>query len=175
MDRGEQQRVIQCHPLKIENLCNIFASVKTPQGLLEFTKEHGQLSKPRSPPWGESVAFGLRQAKIFRDLLRQPKKGSRSRASVFESSPDAYSQELGAVNLVPDRRLGIRLTITTESLITALWLQLGQMLSGGAKIQECLHCHMFFKTGGGSKRRDARFCCDAHRVRFNSLRRSQGV
>jgi len=39
---------------------------------------------------------------------------------------------------------------------------------------ECAHCGNFFKAGAGTGRRiDASFCCDEHRVRYHSLKRSE--
>lgn len=42
-----------------------------------------------------------------------------------------------------------------------------------ARFNICLHCQGKFIAGLGNRRADAKFCCDEHRKRFNSLERSR--
>jgi hypothetical protein len=40
------------------------------------------------------------------------------------------------------------------------------------RVGRCWHCDIWFAAGRRTKRRlDAKFCCDEHRIEFNSLRR----
>jgi hypothetical protein len=82
---------------------------------------------------------------------------------------------VGEFEIVADVQKGVRLRFKTDCLISALWWQLVQKLSGGAMIRECRHCGKLFEVGSGAdKRADATFCCDEHSVRFYSLARSRG-
>jgi hypothetical protein len=163
-----------CRPLEVDNLCIIFANVRTPTGLLDFIKEFGPLTRHFSIAYGESVPAALEQARIFREILHHHRKGPRKLAACFQSLTAAYSQDLGSINLVRDPARGLRLTVTTETLITALWLQLGQKLSGEPEIRECRHCGQFFEAGPSKGRRaDSKFCSDEHRIIFNSQQRSK--
>jgi hypothetical protein len=78
------------------------------------------------------------------------------------------------IDLVPDPVKGIELRITTDTLIGALWWQLARKLMGEAKIRECRQCRQWFEAGLGTGRRaDAEFCCDEHKTKYFSLRRSK--
>jgi hypothetical protein len=60
------------------------------------------------------------------------------------------------------------------SLLDGLWLQFNQALMRDAKLEKCKGCGAFFEAGTGTGRRlDALFCCDEHRIAFNSLKRSR--
>src|SRR5262249_32210255 len=150
--------------------------------------------------WGDDVSSGLRQAKFFRDLLLNERNRSRlaavfnseMRVSALRSYKKAYertgervpaieiddswlSRMIADIDLVADSKKGLRFRIQTETLISAMWWQLGQKLSGNVIIRECRHCGILFKVGPGSgRRRDATFCCNEHSVRFYSLKRSTG-
>jgi hypothetical protein len=159
-----------------------------------FTGEVGR------PEWGDDVSRCLKNAELFRTLLSH-KPRPKKLASIFDSEiwarflradkqaaervgetwvppdPDSYPGELnqlvGTVDLVSDTAKGVRFRIRTDALIGALWYQLGQKLSGAANLRECRHCGEWFEAGFGTGRRaDAQFCCDDHRIRFNSLKRT---
>lgn len=42
-----------------------------------------------------------------------------------------------------------------------------------ARFNICFYCQGKFIAGLGNRRADAKFCCDEHRIRFNSLERSK--
>ncbi len=164
---------VPCRPLEVDNLYNIFANIRSRESLLDFIKEFGTLTRRASTSWGESVSTCLQQARIFHELLQYHQKSRRMLASRFASLP-VYSQELGSVNVVGDPETGLRLTITSETLLTALWLQLGQKLSGNAEIRKCRHCSQFFEAGAGTGRHvDFEFCCNEHKIKYFSLARSR--
>jgi hypothetical protein len=69
------------------------------------------------------------------------------------------------------------MVLTANSLMDGLWLQLAQKVSGEAKFRTCElpSCRQIFEVGSNSSRRaDARFCSDAHRIEFNSRKRTKG-
>ena len=110
----------------------------------------------------KAVPLVIDWAKLMEKRLRQ----------VSGRQDDIPLNNLGA-HLVTDRE-GIRLEFRPSMLIDALWLQLGQELSGGTAILRCIHCSQLFRAGPGTGRRaDATFCCDEHRIEFNSLKRSR--
>ena len=68
-----------------------------------------------------------------------------------------------------------RWSFRTHCLSDALWLQFGRAMMRQGQLRLCPHCGDWFETGFGTgRRKDARFCCDEHRVTFNSLQRSKG-
>jgi hypothetical protein len=82
-------------------------------------------------------------------------------------------ERVGIAYLVADPKRGMRLQISPETLISALWSQLGQSLAGKVGFSECRHCGNWFETGPGTgKHVDAEFCCNDHKVRYFSLARS---
>lgn len=88
---------------------------------------------------------------------------------------DLLRHFVARVSLVPDPIKGLRLEITAETLLSALWWQFARKLSGDAKIRECRHCGRWFEVGFGTKRRaDAQFCRPEHKIRYFSLDRSRG-
>jgi hypothetical protein len=136
---------------------------KTPKGALEFIKTFGLLSLDGAAGGkGEKVSNVIQWARVMESRLRK-----------VEGQQDDIPQNSLEAHLVTDRD-GVRLEFRPSTLIDALWLQLGQELSGGSRIQRCIHCHQFFRAGPGTGRRvDATFCSDEHRIEFNSLKRSR--
>jgi hypothetical protein len=58
-----------------------------------------------------------------------------------------------------------------NTLRDALWLQFGQAVTAGIRVRSCLRCGTWFEAGT-DRRADAKFCSDAHRMSFNSLKRT---
>ena len=159
IDKGGPQKPYR--PLEdFPALLRVFASVqKTPAGVLDFIEKFGRLTHD---PKGEAVPTVIGWIKLMEKRLMQ----------VAGRQEDLPRNNLEA-HLVTDRD-GIHLEFRPSTLIDALWLQLGQELSGGTEILRCIHCHQMFRAGPGTGRRaDATFCCDEHRIRFNSLARSR--
>jgi hypothetical protein len=68
-------------------------------------------------------------------------------------------------------RDGVRLKVWPTCLLDALWFQLAQ---ANARSKECPQCRKPFLIGVAVKRRkDAKFCSDECRIKFNSLERSR--
>ena len=68
-------------------------------------------------------------------------------------------------------RDGVHLKLWPSCLLDALWLQLAQ---ANTRSRLCPQCRKPFRTGVVvGRRRDARFCSDDCRIKFNSLERSR--
>jgi hypothetical protein len=167
----------------------IFANLRSREGLLQFVQRFGPLTEYIA----DSVPDLLRTASLFRDLMSLRKEPKRQ-AAIFNAGlrerykDDAYEprtfedfleardlrQRAGTTYLVADPKRGVRLLISPQTLMSALWWQLGRSLSGDISFGECRHCGHLFETGPGTgKHVDAEFCCDQHKVRYFSLARSK--
>jgi len=148
----------------------------------------------RIPEWGDDVGGLLRTARRFNELLIAKEKGPKRIAAVFTQEiassirgqrregyppPSHYdhgdlSRLVGTTDIVADKARGVVLRISSDTLISGLWWQLAQKLSGEAGIQSCRHCGTFFETGPGTGRhRDATFCSNEHKIRYYSLARTK--
>jgi hypothetical protein len=125
---------------------------------------------------GESVEDLLSTAALFRKVMLQSTKGWKRvpQSLDLELSGRFYRKSLGEIGFDGDQRRGFRHTFTTDSLMNGLWLQLAGDVSGGAAFRSCARCGVVFETGPGTDRRaDSKFCSDAHRIEFNSRKRSK--
>jgi hypothetical protein len=168
-----------------------FASVTSSSSLLHFVEKYGLLGEPaydveidrgrtKHITFGrdEDVDSYLQTALLFRKILEQSGKGWRRLPSSLAGliGEALWEEPLGDVTLVGDRRQGFRMVLTANSLMSGLWLQLGQTVSDRAKFQTCAlpSCGQIFEVGSTSGRRaDARFCSDVHRIEFNSRNRTK--
>jgi hypothetical protein len=147
----------------------IFANIRSKESLWQFVQQFG----PITSSVGDSVSWALRQAKVFRDLLSL-KDRPKQLASFFNPTVRRIYPFVGTIDLVADPVKGVRLRISPDQLLGALWWQLGQKLSGNANFAECRHCGDWFGTGPGTgKHVDAEFCCNEHKVKYFSLQRSK--
>jgi hypothetical protein len=151
-------------PLDVPTLFRRFSEIqKTPVGALGFIEKFGPLSLDGvAGGKGEKVATVIQWAGVMESRLRKV-KGPQD--DLPRNSFEAHLVNGGD---------GVRLEFRPSTLIDALWLQLGQELSGGSEILRCLHCDQFFRAGPGAARRArTTFCSDEHRIEFNSLKRSR--
>ena len=154
---GKLQRY---RPLKISDLFKIFVDMaQTEKGVLKFINTYGPLTRDKE---GDDVVEVIDQAKEMLEVL-QGKWGigvmPLSKLSVW----------------IETKRNGkIELKVRPACLLDAMWLQLAQSRSV-MNIRECPQCHKAFMVGGGggAQRRDAKFCSDECRIKFNSLARSR--
>jgi hypothetical protein len=180
---------------KYDLLYLAFAKLKTPDDLMNFIEMYGPLTTA-VPEWGEDVDAALRVARKFNELLIAKEKGPKRIAAVFNhqelaSSIGAYQRDtgspppinydhgslnklVGTADIIADKARGVVLRITSEVLISGLWWQLSQTLSGETNIQTCRHCGTLFETGPGTGRHiDATFCSNEHKIRYYSLARTK--
>jgi hypothetical protein len=170
--RGGQ--AIRYRPLEKEPVMQ-FAGLHSPEDVLGFIRKWGPLTEAgHDPARGEDVPQVLEHAAAFRSFLSYGEGQERNLASWA----GADGKAIGRLDLVlaRDPASGMPcLQLRPPTLLGALWLQLGQKLSGNRPFRECLHCKAWFETGPGAGRRlDAMFCSDEHRQFFNSLKRSKG-
>jgi hypothetical protein len=159
----------------------MFARTKTPEDLLKFTTRWGPLRSKSEV--GESIKYGLGCAQMFRDLLACKSRGPKKMASVFEAQlPKNWNGQptaerlVGTIHIIPDLSRGIRLRLTTDSLLNAMWWEFNQKIAGETIFRVCRQCGKPFEAGpGGDARIDAKFCGHECSVRFHSLRRSKGA
>jgi hypothetical protein len=140
---------------------------------LDFVNRFGPLTEFGNNDCGEEVIFAVSHASVMRDLLSC---SPAERAAYFSRSGDrgvAWSRIDVAFTFNPMTNKP-QFRMTPPTLVNALWLELGQALSSDASIRNCLHCGEWFEAGAGTGRReDAKFCSNAHRIAFNSRKRSK--
>ena len=169
-------------------LFKVFANTATTEeGALDFVQRFGPLTKGGWGSEGEDANLVVFQAEYMRGVLTT--WFGKQRPSVIPSrrSPRAFHRPLvvNPYDTGPSIRLDAKVVcdpltkalkweLRPNSLLDALWLQLGQKLTAGAQIRQCKHCGDWFEAGQGTGRRlDAKFCSDEHRVLYNSLKRSR--
>ena len=159
-------------PLKNEALYGEFANTSiSAEGLLKFVECHGPLTE-RGNDQGEIVHQVLWHAERMRDALklRSLQRLRRGRDTGFGFP---FVPLRAGISWEPPN--GLRWVIRPNSLVDGLWLQFGQAITRGVRIQACVHCGQWFEVGYPSRRRlDSKFCSDEHRVQYNSRQRSKG-
>ena len=121
-------------------------------GVLEFIKNFGPLTHDGLGGKGDVVPNIIDQARAM--------AGGPGTALV---------KKLNASITV--ERDGVRLKLWPACLLDALWLQLAQ---ANAISKQCPQCRKPFRIGVAvNRRKDARFCSDDCRIKFNSLERSR--
>jgi hypothetical protein len=177
-DLGSPQRIVRrggalerYRPLdRFSKLAAVFANIqKTPDGALDFVKNFGLLTKAGldNKEQGDSVPYIIERASVMYSWLCE----NNVRKYVIENPLTLLRVDLCLVSDPISNEPVLR--ISPNSLIDALWLQLGQIKSGGGEIRTCAQCGNLFQSGPGTTRRKgAKFCSDEHRVTYNSLKRS---
>jgi hypothetical protein len=171
-------RLVSYRPLdQFHSLFKLFANDATDApGLLGFVEKFGPLTTAGlDKALGEPVDLVLEHAKAMRGWLGYSVSG-RSRL-VERIALEHGGVPLGSMpvrlTMDPATRKP-RLRLAPRSLLDALWVQFGQTLSGGATIHQCQHCGQWFESGTGTSRRaDAKFCSNEHKIAFHSLKRSK--
>jgi hypothetical protein len=168
-----------------DDLFRIFLKQATSaEGLLKFMNNYGPLTRAgRDAALGEFVPTVLDRASVMRRIYgraaanRKPPSirvaaGTLTKPSFFYDS--AISFEASIQLLWNSRHKAWEWEFWPDTLLDALLMQLGQRLAGDTELRTCRHCGEIFDAGPGTGRRlDAKFCCDAHRISFNSLNRSK--
>jgi hypothetical protein len=130
-------------------------------GVLEFIKNYGPLTRDGLRKGGEVVQEIIDAAKEMSDVLRSHKV-------IWPLNP------LNVTFVSDEERAHLK--VSPKCLLDALWLQLAQAKSKGVKFRECGNekCRKLFIAGvKGNRRGDAKFCSDKCRIEFNSLQRSR--
>jgi hypothetical protein len=152
-------------------LFKIFVNMATtPERVLEFVRRFGSLTwEGWDATKGDRVDVVLHNARFMQQALRF--------STVDQNVPARCglgpSALMAAVVWDPATQRP-KWELRPNTLLDALWLQLGQALTGGSKFRQCEHCGNWFEAGQGTGRRlDSKFCSDGHRIAFNSLKRSR--
>ena len=160
-------------PLKNKALYGEFANnVVNAEGVLQFVQRHGPLTDQGNDQ-GDFVNDVLINAERMRYILgllsdRRQRAGLGKRFGI-------PAIPLHVVMNLDQKTRVLRWEMWPNRLLDALWLQVGQAATSGARIQTCALCREFFAAGYPRERRlDSKFCSDEHRVRYNSLKRSWG-
>ena len=196
---GKLQRY---RPLEIPDLFKRFITMaRSPEGVSEFVETHGPLTR-QGLLTREQVEERLKREETYirglqEKLTSEQLKERRTRRKPQEKEGDdvfhviAQAEEMlerlrggWGIGVMPLNKLSvsietngsgkIELKVRPACLLDAMWLQLAQSQSA-PNIRECPQCHKSFMVGGGGRaqRRDAKFCSDECRIKFNSLARSR--
>ena len=157
---------------QVNGLFRIFAArAATPDGLLEFVRTFGPMLPDGNRPSGEDALTGLSAAQEMADLLREYSKDPRACFARFGKGLGWSRIDVHLAFNAATGRPHFR--FSPPSLLHALWFEVGEFLTRDARVRECLHCGGWFEAGPGTTRRaDAKFCSDEHRITFNSLKRT---
>ena len=162
-----------------DRLYNQFSRVASPEELRSFIEKFGPLStEGRNPEGGDNVIHLLDHAKQMRLLLDAYATGRTKEIAKLlgpKGLPlgDGPIGDVKAIIVFDSVTEKPRLQFIPRNLLNAIWLQLGEHLGGNLNLIECRLCGKMFERGVGTTRRaDAEFCSDQHRIEFNSKKRS---
>jgi hypothetical protein len=169
----------------------LFAKVQTPEGLLDFVRKFGRLTKDKPDgPHGDEMRFVLDHADMMSKMLEMLRGHignlPRWKGGVVEyeaETPSLRVKVQGGIPLpgkltawlAPDPMTGAwQLKLQPPTLLDAIWLQFGQALTSNLVLRPCRGCDKWFEAGVGSGRRgDAQYCSDRCRVEHKSLERTR--
>ena len=136
-------------PMKIERLFEQFAKIENEVDVLKFVERHGPLTTLRGK--GDIVLKLIHEAE---DMRRGVSKSlAKLNVSIVSTGGET------------------RLILRPACLLDAIWLQYAQ---ASTRSRRCPQCHKLFLVGAAAgRRKDARYCSDECRVKFNSLERSR--
>jgi hypothetical protein len=189
VDRGETDRICRQGGTLIpyrptDALDFIFREfVNTPPnsvGVLSFVSRFGMLrySGP-DQQHEEPVSTTITNIEIMNSVIDKISAGKAANKAFFEGmplQPDGLVLSDLKARLTFDEVSGApKVTYATLSLMAALWLYFGQLLENETTVlRRCLQCNALFDAGVGSgRRKDSKFCTDAHRTLFHNQRLSE--
>jgi len=160
-------------PLNNKALYGAFSNdVVKAEDVLKFVQSYGPLTDQGNDQ-GDEVHYVLWHAERMRDLLKLMSARRRT-ARPAKAFGLPLMPLFAGINWDAKTNLP-RWVMQPHTLLDGLWLQFGQAITRGARIQTCRLCGEWFEVGYPSDRRlDSKFCCDEHRVQYNSLKRSKG-
>ena len=136
-----------------------------PKGVLVFVTDYGPFTDAGIAGGGDEFRH-INQAKRMKRRLHPLSDGFSSRRN-SNTAPEGISRYRSTTG-------SVALKIVPATFRDALWLQLAQALSDGARDEKMPSLRRMVSGGGGNRSRaDAEFCSDEHRKRSNSLKRSR--
>jgi hypothetical protein len=155
----------------------------TDQGALSFVTRFGLLScggpdRQHGPVDAEPVADIIHNIQLMNEVIDGLSvDGSLDRAALAQTlGADGIRLAALKARLTVDEVSGLpKVTFAPVSLMAALWLHFGQTLQNDSVVlRRCLQCNVLFDAGVGTgRRKDSKFCSDAHRALFNNRRLSE--
>lgn len=177
------------HPLASTDLLfAVFANgATTAEGALDFVTRYGPLTWDGCGAMGDQLNLVTFHAELMREVLRvwagkqkephipfRPSSQKSSRPLRVDPHYTGPSSYLNAAVIWDPAAKSLKWKFRPNTLLDALWLQLGRALTSATEFRQCEHCRQFFTAGRGTGRRfDAKFCSDEHRIAFNSQKRSR--
>ena len=160
-------------PLNNKALYGAFSNdVVKAEDVLKFVQSYGPLTDQGNDQ-GDEVHYVLWHAERMRDLLKLMSARRRT-ARPAKAFGLPLMPLFAGINWDAKTNLP-RWVMQPHTLLDGLWLQFGQAITRGARIQTCRLCGEWFEVGYPSDRRlDSKFCRDEHRVQYNSQKRSKG-
>ena len=184
---GNGGKQLAYRPLdEFPTLYNVFAKTpQTPKGALDFVQKFGRLTGLGDGDDVRKVVSNIEMISMALEMLAGRKLPKDKQGGPFEytiSTPSGPRVVSGGIPLrgelsawlAPDPTTGAwKLKLQPPSLLAAIWLQFGQAITSDADLRFCAQCGNPFEAGAGSGRRaDAKFCSDACRINYNSVKRS---
>jgi hypothetical protein len=144
----------------------------TVEGLLEFVRRYGPMTREGNEKSGEDAIIGLSHAEAMSEFLSEYRTDAHNCFAKYERGLGWSRMDVAVTfNSTTGRP---QMILRPSSLVNALWFELAASLTGDTQLRPCRHCGGWFEVGPGTQRRlDATFCSDEHRVAFNSLKRSK--
>jgi hypothetical protein len=160
-------------------LFETFSNVASSEDLLTFVKRFGPLTHEGIDGRGDNVEHVLPHARQMKLLIEACRRGRRQDIAVIlgPKGVPLADAPIGDVRVEPifDPATGtLKLRFVPKNLLNAIWFKLGEWLGGEPNLADCPHCGKTFERGGATGvRKDARYCSEAHRIAFNSKKRSR--
>ncbi len=140
---------------------------RTPEACLGFARRWGFLSNKAEADKVENVAWWCDEINRMRTSIDNLTTGD---AAV---PPQGVVVGLAEIRIQPGGSTGLTLGVVPRNLLSALWMQLVQAVTSGAKLLTCDQCGNWFEAGIGHRRVVARFCSTACRDRFHNVKRRE--
>jgi hypothetical protein len=153
-------------------LHRIFASAAGDRdALLSFVCRYGPLMADGNRECGDDAVFLMSAANSMAEMLagyaKDPKYYFATYANGLGWSRIDVKLAFNPMTQRPQYRF------VPPSLYNALIFEFGQIVTSDAQLRQCEQCGIWFEAGAGTTRRaDAKFCSDEHRILFNSLKRT---
>jgi hypothetical protein len=166
-----------------------FASIKTPEDLLGFVRDYGQITAiaPLGSANYRSDSNGGMELIPGRDLVGEEVQPLLALAALFKKALGKKTKRAAALDLAaktlggdPIGELFVRyskaskatMALRLSSLHDGLWMQLIQGLESEVRILTCRYCGRPFEAGTGTGRRaDSLYCSREHQIEANSRAR----